>query len=75
MLLTTTLRVYGLHLKVHARGSNRSTCFLIQSRYHAGVMLPNGSRHLVKVSLRGTVGCRLDLEVVAAALALEVELS
>ena len=38
-------------------------------------MLPNGSRNLVKVALSGTVGSRLDLEVVAAALTLEVKLS
>ena len=75
MLLTTTLRVYGLHLKVHARGSNRSTSLLIQCGYHACVVLSDGSRHLVKVPLGGTVGGRLDLEVVATALTLKVKLS
>ena len=38
-------------------------------------MLTDRSRHLIKVSLRGTVGGRLDLEVVATALTLEVKLS
>ena len=38
-------------------------------------MLPDRSCHLVKVPLCGTVGGRLDLEVVASALTLEVKLS
>ena len=38
-------------------------------------MLPDGSCHLVKVPLCGTVCGRLDLEVVATALTLEVKLS
>ena len=75
MLLTATLRVHSLDLKVHTRGSNRSTSLLIQCGYHACVVLSDGSRHLVKVPLSGTIGGRLDLEVVASALTLEVKLS
>ena len=74
MLLTATLRVHSLDLKVHARGPHRSTSFLIKSGYHAGVVLSDRSRHLVKVPLSGTVGGRLDLEVVASTLTLEVKL-
>ena len=75
MLLTATLRVHSLDLKVHTRGSNRSTSLLIKCGYHTGIVLSDGSRHLVKVPLSGTVCGRLDLEVVAAALTLEVKLS
>ena len=38
-------------------------------------MLSDRSRHLIKVPLSGAVGGRLDLEVVASTLTLEVKLS
>ena len=74
MLLATSLRVHSLNLKVHAGGAHRPASLLIKSGYHAGIVLSYRRRHLVKVTLRGTVRSRLDLEVVVSTLTLEVEL-